>query len=245
MPISLKNSTSILPWARYSPQANLLTVAGENAPREMVFVGKSFLIDIENGVKGWLLITEGMRDWKPFPIGEDPPPSPGPGYKLGFSVLLYAPKQFANPEAHEMCSNTGAHLSFCERLFNEAEPKFGEGNSPIVKIIDATPVKIGKGKSREIVFEIAKWVPRPAAIIDALAKLKAASATTKKDTPSGSGGGSANDDVDDFDEGSTSTKEEPEAKKPEEETTAKAKGRGKKAQPEEHSSDLLNDDLPF
>jgi hypothetical protein len=243
MPICLKNSTSILPWARYSPQANILTVAGEDKPREMAFVGKSFLIDIENGMRGWLLITEGMRDWKPFPIGEDPPPSPGPGYKLGFSVLLYAPKQFANPEAHEMCSNTGAHLSFCERLFNEAEPNFGEGNSPIVKITEAEPIKIGKGKSRELHFEIVKMVPRPQAIIDALAKLKAAGATTKKDTPSSGGGGSTNDDVDDFDEGPTSTKEEPKAAKTEE-TTTKAKGRGKKAAPE-HSSDLLDDEIPF
>jgi hypothetical protein len=183
MPISLKNSTAVLQWVRYSPQANILTVQGEDKPREMAFVGKSFLIDIENGVRGWLLITEGMRDWKPFPIGEDPPPSPGPGYKLGFSVLLYAPKQFANPEAHEMCSNTGAHLSFCERLFNEAEPKFGEGNSPIVKITDAVAVKIGKGKSREIGFEIVKMVPRPAAIIDALAKLKAAALPPRRIRP--------------------------------------------------------------
>jgi hypothetical protein len=269
MPISLKNSTSILPWARYSPQANLLTVAGESSPREMAFVGKSFAIDIETGSRGWLLITEGMRDWKPFPIGEDPPPSPGPGYKLGFSVLLYAPKQFANAEAFEMCSNTGAHLSFCERLFNECEPKFGEGNSPIVKIVDATPIKIGKGKSREIVFEIVKWVPRPQAFSDALIKLKAAA--PNKDAPA-SGGGSANDDTDDFDtEGDTSpkdnpkagggaanaetdddfgaeggTKGEPKAAKSEEVKSTKAKGRGKKAAPEQpHQSDILDDPIPF
>ena len=77
MPISLKNSTSVLPWARYSPQANLLTVAGENAPREMAFVGKSFAIDIEHALRCWLLITEGMRDVKYFPLNEAPPESPG------------------------------------------------------------------------------------------------------------------------------------------------------------------------
>ena len=52
MPISLKNSTSVLPWARYTPQANLLTVAGETTPREMAFVGKSFAIDIETRSEG-------------------------------------------------------------------------------------------------------------------------------------------------------------------------------------------------
>jgi hypothetical protein len=163
-----------------------------------------------------------------------------------------------------MCSNTGAVLSFAERLFNEAEPKFGNGEVPIVKITGAEKITIGRGKSREVSFEIPKWVPRPQAFVDALAKLKAASATTKKGPPPGGGGGwdgrgwddgdgggggpsggSANDDVDDFGDGETSTKEAPKAAKSEE-TTAKTKGRGKKAPPEpEHSSDLLNDDINF
>ena len=54
---------------------------------------------------------------------------------------------------------------------------FGKGNVPIVKITEAEPIKVGKGKSRELKFEIVKWVPRPAAIIDALAKLKASTNT--------------------------------------------------------------------
>ena len=57
------------------------------------------------------------------------------------------------------------------------------GEVPIVKITEAEPIKIGKGKSREINFEIVKMVPRPQAFVDALAKLKAAGATTKKDRP--------------------------------------------------------------
>src|SRR6516225_6541840 len=156
MPILLRNSTSVLPFVRYSPQTNTMVTAGEdNKPREIPFLGKSFAIDIENGSTGWLLIGEGIRDWKPFPIDGVPPPSPGPSYKRGFSVLLYAPKLLESPEAHEMCSSTGAHMSFCERLYNEAEPNFGKGNIPIVKITEAEPIKVGKGKSRELHFEIA------------------------------------------------------------------------------------------
>ena len=164
-----------------------MTLAGEdNKPREIAFLGKSFAIDIENGSTGWLLIGEGIRDWKPFPIDDVTPPSPGPSYKRGFSILLYAPKLLGSPEAHEMCSSTGAHLSFCERLYNEAEPQFGKGNVPIVKITEAEPIKVGKGKSRELQFEIVKWVPRPAAIVEALAKLKASTdAPPKKDAPHG------------------------------------------------------------
>jgi hypothetical protein len=143
-----------------------------------------------------------------------------------------------------MCASTGAHLSFCERLYNEAEPDFGKGNTPIVKITEAEPIKVGKGKSRELKFEIVKWVPRPAAIIEALAKLKAASSgSANKDGRSD--GATDSDDFDDAD-ATAASKEEPPAKKPKKATTEKPKGSEKKAQPEQPSlSDILDDEIPF
>jgi hypothetical protein len=245
MPISLKNTGSVLPYIRYSPQANTMTLAGEdNKPREIAFLGKSFAIDIENGSTGWLLIGEGIHDWKPFPINNVTPPSPGPNYKRGFLILLYAPKLLGSPEAHEMCSSTGAHLSFCERVYNEAEPQFGKGNVPIVKITEAEPIKVGKGKSRELKFEIVKWVPRPAAIMEALAKLKASTnASPNKDDRSAD---TANgDDFDGEDVTAASPKEES-ADKPEKATTEKSKKTRGKAQPEQlNMSDILDDPIPI
>jgi hypothetical protein len=241
MPISLKNTGSIQPYIRYSPQANTMTVADEdNKPRKIEFFGKSFAIDIENGSMGWLLIGEGIRDWKPFPINNVTPPSPGPNYKRGFLILLYAPKLLGSPEAHEMCASTGAHLSFCERLYNEAEASFGQGNVPIVKITEAEPIKVGKGKSRELKFEIVKWVPRPAAIAEALTKLReAAESTTNKKSTGTNGATQTDTGGNDFDD---DVKPEAEPKK----TTEKPKARAKKAQAEEpHSSDLLDDEIPF
>jgi hypothetical protein len=243
MPIALKNTASILPYIRYSPQANSMTVPGEdNKAREISFLGKSFAADPENGSPGWLLIGEGVRDWQPFPLAGVAPRSPGPNYKRAFSMLFSAPKLLGSPEAHEMCASTGAFLSFAERLYNEAEPNFGKGNVPIVKITEAEAVKIGKGKSRELHFEIVKWVPRPAAFTEALAKLKAANSvppdrdTRSADTASG----------DDFDDEDVTTPKGEASDKPAEPTKEKSKGRGKKAQPEQpHQSDLLDDPLPF
>jgi hypothetical protein len=239
MPISLKNTGSVLPYIRYSPQANTMALAGEdNKPREIAFLGKSFAVDIENGSTGWLLIGEGIRDWKPFPINNVTPPSPGPNYKRGFLILLYAPKLLGSPEAHEMCSSTSAHLSFCERLYNEAEPQFGKGDVPIVKITEAEPIKVGKGKSRELHFEIVKWVPRPAAIVEALAKLKASTNASPNKDDRSTDTSDHGDDFDDEDVTAASPKEQPAAEK--------SKRRGKKAQPEQPSmSDLLDDELPF
>lgn len=238
MPISLKNSTSILPWMRYSPQANTMSVAGEdNKPREIPFFGKSFAMDPESASMGWLLIGEGVRDWKPFPIGDVVPPSPGPNYKRGFAILVYAPKLLGSPEAHEMCSSTGAHMSFCERLYNECEPQFGRNEVPIVRITEAQPIKVGKGKSRELKFEIVKWVPRPVAMVEALAKLQAANAT-----PSAMNSAADADD-DDFDDDDLT------AASPDEESSpakVEAKGRGTKTQTEQpKSSDILDDEIPL
>jgi hypothetical protein len=193
---------------------------------------------------GWLLIGEGIRDWKPS-IGSVTPRSPDPNYKRGFSILLHAPRLLGSSEAHEMCASTHAHMSFCERLYNECEPQFGKGNVPIVKITEAEPIKVGKGKSRELKFEIVKWVPRPAAMTEALAKLKASN-----NTPSNKDDHSADttddDDFDADDDVPAAPKEEPSSKEPKKATTEKPKGPEKKAHPEQSSlSDILNDEIPF
>jgi hypothetical protein len=236
MPISLKNTNSVLAYVRYSPQANKMTIAGEdNKPREIPFIGKSFAIDIENGTKGWPLIDQGRRDWKPFPLDNNTPSAPGPNYKLGFSVLVNAPKLLSSPEAFEMCASTSAHLSFCERLYNEVELEFGKGKVPIVQFTAAEAIKIGKGNSRDMKFKIVKSVPRPAAMIEALAKLKAASsngATANKEHSADT----TDDDDFDADDVTAPPKDEPSAKKP--------KAPQKKAQPEP-SSDILDDEIPF
>ena len=97
MPITLKNTGPVLPYIRYSPQANTMTIASEdNKPREIPYLGKSFAIDIENGMPGWLLIGEGLRDWKPFPLGSSPP-APGPGFKRGFAILHLCAKASRQP----------------------------------------------------------------------------------------------------------------------------------------------------
>jgi hypothetical protein len=87
-------------------------------------------------------------------------------------------------------------------------------------------------------------VPRPAAIVEALAKLKASTnAPPNKDDRSADT--TNGDDFDDEDVTAASPKEES-ADKPEKATTEKSKkGRGK-AQPEQqNTSDILDDPIPF
>lgn len=237
MPISLRNTTSIFPYVRFSPAADKMSKAGEDGkPCEIPFIGKSLAIDIENGLPGWLMVDAGQRDWQAFTINGEKPPSPGPNYKLGFWVLLVAPKLLGSAEAFEMCANTHAHKSFCERLFNEAESNFGKGIVPIVKLTGSESIKIGKGKSRELHFEIVKWIPRPEAFLVALEKIKSAAAPSKDNRAADPGG----DDFDDEDVTAAAKAKpaEPKEKKP----------RGKKDPPKEPppQGDLLGDDpIPY
>ena len=52
-----------------------------------------------------------------------------------------------------MLLNGRASVVLAERLFNECESNFGKGNVPIVTIIRAEPIQVGRGKSRELHLE--------------------------------------------------------------------------------------------
>ena len=60
-------------------------------------------------------------------------------------------------------SNTTASTRMIEKIYNEVEngPRPEEGAPR--QITGSKPLKIGKGTTREIQYEIVKWVPRPAA----------------------------------------------------------------------------------
>ena len=175
MPISLKNTASILPYVRYSPQANSMTIAGEdNKPREIRILEQANRRGPRKRNAGLAADRRRHARLEAISARRRVPPSPGPNYKRGFSLLVLR-RNFSAALKRMRCALRPARtLSFCERFYNESEPNFGKGDVPIVKITEAEPIKVGKGKSRELHFEIVKWIPRPAAITEALAKLKAA-----------------------------------------------------------------------
>ena len=189
MPISRRNVASLFPFVRYSPQANTMTVAGDaGEDREISFLGKSFAIDIEHASSGWLLLGTGQRDWKPFPILDEPPPAPAPTYKIGYWLLVYAPKLLGRAEPFEICASTAAFGNFVVRLYNESEGHFGSGSVPIVKITEAKVVKTSKGNTRDLVFTIEKWIPRPDAFVAAMEKLKASTSSKPASSAAGQAG---------------------------------------------------------
>jgi hypothetical protein len=234
MPISLRNSTSPFPYLGYGPQKDRWSVPDNGVAKEIDIIGKLIAMDPENGQIGWLSINNGTRDWHGFAITDDLPERPGPNYKLAFSLLVYAPKALGSPEIHEMCASTSAHNSFCEALYNGCESEFDKGKIPIVKITGTTPRKVGKGSTADIHFEIVKWIERPAAFTEAVARRDEGA---KRERPSAA-------DTEDDDFGLNETVTEPRVE-PKAGPAPKKTAKKRATKPEPTLSDILDDDIPF
>lgn len=165
MPISLGNSGSGRPFIRFSPQANAWLKSGDGGATEFDPRGSGMLIDVEQAVFGWLTLGEGVREWEPWPSINARTKSPGGEAKVGFMVQVYAPKLLGE-EVHDFSANATASTRFFEALYNQCEKEFGKGKVPLVQITGSKILKIGKGTTREVEFNIAKWVDRPQALAD-------------------------------------------------------------------------------
>ena len=139
-------------WLRSTPDGDLQSVDMESNP---------VIIDIENIKQGWLNL-QGGRDWIEWP-DNDPTkmPKPSDAHRQGISVNFYSTKLFDDEATRELCSSQVGVLEFIKNLYNQAEPEFGKGKVPAVKLTDAKKVKLGKGNTRIPGFEIVKWVDRP------------------------------------------------------------------------------------
>lgn len=166
MPISLGNGGSGRPYIRFSPQANAWMKAGPDGPEE--FTAKDALIafDVERLVLGWLTLGEGVREWAPWPANDKRTKAPSMDAKTGFVCLVYAPKVLGE-DVYEFSANATASTRFIQDLYNACEAEFGKGKVPLVKITGSKPIKIGKGTTREILWEVAKWIDRPVILAEA------------------------------------------------------------------------------
>ena len=78
---------------------------------------------------------------------------------------MYSTKLFGDSPLREMSANGKGLMIFIQNLYNEAEPEFGKGKVPAVKIKATPRQKLGKGNTRIVNYEIVKWVDRPADMV--------------------------------------------------------------------------------
>ncbi len=161
MPISFGSGEgSGLPYIRFKPSVNEWTKSAEGGAEEFEPKSAPMVIDIERMVMGWLLIEPGNKDWKPWASLSARTKKPEGDYKVGFVVHVYS-KNLLGPDVHEFSANNVACTSFIEALYNACEAKFGTGQVPVVQIKGSKSIAIGKGNTREVQFEVVKWIDRP------------------------------------------------------------------------------------
>ena len=170
MPLTLVTE-SANPYVRYSSEMDVWSHSTDDPAImhdiEMVdgALPAPIIIDVENIEMGWLLLGQGVRDWQPFPALDKPLDKPDGDYKQGFAVKMYSTKLFGDSPLREMSANGKGLMIFIQNLYNEAEPKFGKGEVPAVKIKATPRQKLGKGNTRIVNYEIVKWVDRPADMV--------------------------------------------------------------------------------
>jgi hypothetical protein len=124
---------------------------------------KGIVIDIEDMKTGWQH-SEGIAgvapEWKWNPSPAQMMPSPGEGWKKGFSIK---------------CAIGGGKTATWEQsgaavwqALTELAPKLAQqpskGQLPVVRMIDAQLLQFKKGSTVVPVLEIVKWVDRPDAL---------------------------------------------------------------------------------
>ena len=114
------------------------------------------IIDIENVQQGWLQISSNGRDWVSWGKDNKPTEKPSMEHKPGFMMNMYSTKMFEDAPVRQLSSNAVALNMFMKNLYNACEKtgNFGSGKVPAVLLLDAKRIKIGKGNSVELLFDI-------------------------------------------------------------------------------------------
>jgi hypothetical protein len=161
MALNFVSSGGGSPFIRFSVENNEWVMSSAGGELMPVDFTSPVIIDVENTQQGWLKL-DGGRDWIEWPNNQ-PTERPDDKYRQGFVLKFFSSKLFDDEPVRELSSNGAGMTVFLKSLYEQAEASgnFGSGKVPAVKILKATPVRIGKGPTKVPQFEIVKWVDRP------------------------------------------------------------------------------------
>ena len=143
----------------------------ETTETEVTMAQPAFAVDFGRLEVGWVLFTRGAApQWHMAPYGSPTPaqpPSPGNDdggkaiqFRMGFRVPVAGN---AIGGIREFAGNSGRMIDGMNELHTafEASPEAAMGKIPVVKMVNAVPVKIGQSTNFQPVFEIVAWAERP------------------------------------------------------------------------------------
>jgi len=120
------------------------------------------VFDLANARKGWLSFMEGTGPDHRFDEGPTVPPRPSDNHKRGFSVNIYSQKLLGG--VREFSSNAKIVCSAFNALYGAYEDGLAAsaGQVPVVACTGVEAVKTAQSTNYRPLFEIVKWIPRPA-----------------------------------------------------------------------------------
>lgn len=130
--------------------------------------GFTAVMDLENIEVGWLLFAAGVAPQLTLvKLGQPLPPRPSDQHKQGFRMLMKLGKS-SGGDVREIAATSKAVLGSVDELHTayEAQKSANPGKLPVVALTGSKAiVSTGKGQSSTNyapIFEIQKWVDRPA-----------------------------------------------------------------------------------
>ncbi len=164
MKMYFPNSGSGRPYVRIDGRSGAFALSVPDGDPEIVEMhGKLLDLDLAGVSQGWLCFSTGGADWVPLETLDDwlNPPKPSADHNAGVRIDLMC-ADWAEPKVRELRGSSRAITGFITRIA-QAAGDVPEGKAVRVRITGARVVKIGKGTSAEIGFEIAprdKWPDR-------------------------------------------------------------------------------------
>lgn len=174
--LDINNGGDFTPWVKYNAKAGRWYVKGDNGDVEVH--NPVFVADFANIKTGWFYFSSGQapervmdpslsqRAEKPNRTFTDKAGKVKDCFKRGFSLNVFSNASFGG--VVELASTSGAMAEPINALYlqYEAAPESKQGMLPVVAFKQANPVTGKHGTNYSPVFEIQKWVTRPAEFDD-------------------------------------------------------------------------------
>jgi hypothetical protein len=155
------NSGSGRPYVRIDGRSGSFALSVPDGDPEIAEMhGKLLDLDIAGAEQGWLWLSSNGADWVPLETLDDwlNPPKPSADHNAGVRIDLMS-ADWAEPKVRELRGSSRAITGFIVRVA-QAAGEIPDGKAVRIRLTGARVVKIGKGTSAEIGFEIAprdKW----------------------------------------------------------------------------------------
>lgn len=154
-------SGDFTPYVKYNAKAGRWYVKKDD--QEVEVQNPVFVADLANAQKAWMYFMEGQApNIVYFPDLNTQVEKPSENHKLGISIKLFSDNHFGGVVKMESSSiNTCSAIGELHKAY-EAAPESKAGKLPVVKVTGAEPIKGNYGTNYKPLFEIEKWVSRPA-----------------------------------------------------------------------------------